>query len=138
MNQSDTSKTAAYVDDIAMQIAERLIATLATTTALAFPSHDVPWAQAVRGACVAAYREGRKHAEAEATLIDDAIAQVDTARTKRLLESAMASTMEAAGLNTLHINLPRAATVHDRCVLTVATAGADVIYNLAKREPAGE
>ena len=122
-----------FVDDIALQIAERAIANLTVTTAL---SNDLsaPWAQLIREACVAAYSAGRQHGNDEAAVLYEVTDELNNRRTANLLKSAIASSMAAAKLDYMRVNLFDAAAIFDTHELNIAQDGHVVIYTLTPRE----
>lgn len=123
----------AFVDDIALQIADRAVTAINTA---AGASYLIPATMAshVREACAAAYAAGREHSDAEGALVQDAVDQINDARVGRLLESAVASTMEATGTHTLHLDLRHSASVFERQGLTVEHIDGTVVYTLTPRE----
>lgn len=138
MTMTDQTKIPqpAFVDDIALQIADRALTAIRTATGITGTA-PATLAALVQEACVAAYNAGRKHSDAEGELIQEAMDNLNSARARRLIESAVASVMEVAGTHVLHIDMRKAATVFERRVLTAKEVDGDVVYTLGYRKVDG-
>ena len=129
---TDKPEAPVFVDDEAMQIAERAITALSTVAQMLPCEPGATWQQHLREACAAAYNAGRRHSDAEHELIHDATADIAERRASIEHNALVASLLEAAGVQALCVNLAAVAGVFDRVSLTahVEDAGRSVVYRL--------